>query len=490
MSQQVGWFRNKYQTPGGATFAPNVDINEIITANGYQYQATITSNIPNANLLVSMRGTIPESNIVGGSRNTSITTDSFGTATVIKDFETATSNTTFDFQTSIYNPNKLPDLNEATMAQGNVVTLSGTANKRIDVVSYSGSNTDIAKSNITVGSDIYTLYQFTTPGTFTYDITSVANVSKEIQVFTVGSGGGGANTTFQNPGGQQNCGGGGGAGGKIYTGNLTTTEGRLVCNLAVGQGGVTKLTNSSGTVNEARSNLSGTAFHTESNTLLLRTGFSSAGVFGAGYGGRQDFPNSIFFGGDGGYGQSGGGGGYAFGIGNVIQGNTPRLGRFASRPNEYYTLINSIGGGMLETQYFANVIFSGGLDANQPNIAPFYGNGNALPLSYANTTVTGNANIMIELAGETHTFGSGATGAGGVDFIYDFTGSNASYSGGGGGQFDGTYAYTGSKPLYYTGPGAGGHSHIVESGNAIDTDGKNGIVMLRHLQNGTRALSM
>ncbi len=461
MSQQFGWFKNKYQSGGGATFTPSVNLNEVITANGFQYQATITSNIPNANLLVSMRGTIPESNIVGGSRNTSITTDSFGTATVIKDFETATSNTTFDFQTSVYNPNKLPDLNEATMAQGNVVTLSGTANKRIDVASYSGNVTDIAKSNITVGSDTMTLYQFTVPGTFTFDITSVANVSKEVQVFAVGAGSGAANTTPVTFGK-----GGGGAGGNLVTGNLTFTDARIVCNATIGAGGVTNTDTNGG-----RGGGSGIFLHTDANVLVAGADAAHTGL-GEGRMGELGQGGS-----GGGVMMSAGGGGA--GGGNELDYSDPSRLPFPQAKGGYL-----LGGGATHTT-FANVIFKGGVDSNLSiNFSPSIGN--TVPLSYANTSVSGNLNIMGELAGSVGS-NTGNIGLGGVDFIHDFTGSNVSYGGGGPGQAQGV-----AFSRFYSGYGAGGYVGLnpTDPGKNVNVDGKNGIVMIRHIQNGTRALSM
>ena len=464
MSQQFGWFRNKYQTPGGATFTPNVVLNEVITANGFQYQATITSNIPNANLLVAMQGSIPESNVIGG-RNTSITTDSFGSATVIKDFETATSNVTFTFETSVYNPNKLPDLSEARMAIGNVVTLSGTANKRIDVVSYSGSNTDIAKSNITVGSDTYTLYEFQVPGTFTFDITSVANVSKEVQVFAVGAGSGGCNTTpvsFSK--------GGGGAGGNLVTGNLTFTDGRIVCNATIGAGGVTNTDTNGG-----RGGGSGIFLHTEANVLVAGADASHTGL-------GEGRTGAVGQGGSGGgvMMSAGGGGASGTSAGNKLDYSDPSSTPFPRALGGYF-----LGGGATHTT-FANVIFKGGVDSNLTiNFSPSIGN--TVPLSYANTTSTSNLDIMSDLAGSE---GSPAgNGLGGVDFIHDFTGSNVSYSGGGPGQ---NASGLSNVSGFYTGYGSGGYVGINPSdpGKNINVDGANGIVMIRHLQNGTRALSM
>ena len=461
MSQQFGWFRNKYQSPGGARFTPTVNLNEVITANGFQYQATITSNIPNANLLVAMQGTIPESNVIGG-RNTSITTDSFGSATVIKDFETATSNTTFTFETSVYNPNKLPDLSEARMAIGNVVTLSGTANKRIDVVSYSGSNTDIVKSNITVGSDTMTLYQFTVPGTFTFDITSVANVSKEVQVFAVGAGSGGSNTTpvsFSK--------GGGGAGGNLVTGNLTFTDGRIVCNATIGAGGVTNTDTNGG-----RGGGSGVFLHTEANVLVAGADASHSGL-GEGRVGVLGQGGS-----GGGVMMSAGGGGAS--NGNQLDFSDPSSLPFPKAQGGYL-----LGGGATHPT-FANVIFKGGVDSNlSVNFTPSIGT--AVPLSHANTTSSSNLDIMSDLAGSV---GSPAgDGLGGVDFIHDFTGSNVSYSGGGPGQ---NASGLSNVSGFFTGFGSGGYVGINPSdpGKNINVDGANGIVMLRHLQNGTRALSM
>lgn len=476
MSQQFGWFKNKYQTSGGATFTPNVNLNEVITANGYQYQAIITSNIPNANLLVAMQGTIPESNVIGG-KNTSITTDSFGSATVIKDFETASSNTTFTFTTSVYNPNKLPDLTEARMAIGNVVTLSGTINKRIDVVSYSGSNTDIAKSNITVGSDTYTLYEFQVPGTYTFDITSVANVSKEIQMFSVGSGTGAANVT-SGISGFEYFGGGGGAGGHLYTANLTTTEGRLVCNATIGQGGQT-LTNQAGSIDIAHGNASIVNIHDESNTLLAGAGLDPF-TYQNGMSGTY---TTEIIGGPGGLGLSGGGGGYVKSDGSakpIFVGNE----QYSSPPYVFTKGASALGGGTIsEHNSPSNVILAGGTDTNLT--LSLTSIGNIVPLSYANTSVTGNANIIAQLAGRTGNISTGGianVGVGGVDFIYDFTGSNASYSGGGAGQ--GENSATPGMPTFYTGYGAGGYV-----GN-VNVNGANGVIMLRHLQNGTRALSM
>jgi hypothetical protein len=478
MSQQFGWFKNKYQSGGGATFTPNVNLNEVITANGFQYQAIITSNIPNATIKYDMTGTILTTEIEDGLTTANITLDTNGAFTLIKDFNTVVSANTHTFSLALANPN-----NNAVFASGNTITLSGNINKRIDVVSYTGSNTDIAKSNISVGLDTYTLYQFQNPGAYTFDITSVP-VEKEIQVFTVDSGGGGANATFQNPGGALYAGGGGGAGGYLYTANLTTTENRLVCNVNIGKGGITTLRNSSASYRASSSNASQISIHNESNTLLVSAGYYD-GVYGLQRELGQGFIN------DGGFGLSGGGGGYSAisqaGSGNevVYVANTPPALSY------YRTNDNSLGGAFGEPQHSANAIFnySGGLDSLQP-ISWAGGTGNALPLSYANTSVTGNANIIYELTGEVHTFSSSATGAGGVDFIFDFTGANASYSGGAGGQFDPTWYYTGTKPLYYTGPGAGGHNHISYAGNKINTDGKDGVVMLRHLQNGDRALSM
>lgn len=470
MSQQFGWFKNKYQSGGGATFTPSVNINEIITANGFQYQATITSNIPNANLLVSMRGTIPESNIVGGDRNTSITTDSFGTATVIKDFETASSNTTFTFQSDVYNPNKLPDISDALMAQGNTVTLSGTRNNRIDVASYSGSASDINISNISVGSDTYTLYQFQVPGTFTFDITSVANVSKEVQVFTVGAGSGGSNTTPIAFGK-----GGGGAGGNLVTGNLTFTEDRIVCNATIGAGGATNTD-----ANGGRGGGSAVFLHTEPNVLVAG---ANAGHTGLGEG----TVGTVYDGGSGGGNQMSAGGGGSGG-GNQLDYSDPSRLPFPQARGGYLlggavcvpvgvTYANNVG--------IANSIFKGGVDSNlagtfTPSI------GNTVPLSYANTTSTSNIDILSDLAGSV---GSpvGNIGLGGVDFIHDFTGSNVSYSGGGPGQTNGV-----ALSRFYSGYGAGGYVGINPSdpGKNINVDGANGIVMIRHIQNGTRALSM
>lgn len=463
MSQQFGWFRNKYQTPGGATFTPVVTLNEVITANGFQYQATITSNIPNANLLVAMQGTIPESNIIGGA-NTNITTDSGGNATVIKDFETATSNVTFTFETSVYNPNKLPDLSAARMAIGNVVTLSGTANKRIDVVSYSGSNTDIAKSNITVGSDTYTLYEFQVPGTFTFDITSVANVSKEIQVFAVGAGSGGCNTTpvsFSK--------GGGGSGGTLTTGNVTFTDARLECNATIGLGGTTN-TDANGT----RGGGSGIFLHTEANVLL---GGADAAQIGLGEGRTGAVGQG---GSGGGFSMSAGGGGAGSSAGNKLDYSSPSSTPFPRALGGYY-----LGGGATHTS-FANVIFKGPTDSNFTlNYTPSIGN--IVPLSYANTTSTSNIDILGDLAGSEGS--PGGDGLGGVDFIHDFTGSNVSYSGGGPGQ---NASGLSNVSGFYTGYGSGGYVGINPSdpGKNINVDGANGIVMIRHLQNGTRALSM
>ena len=74
-SNNFGWFANRYRTPGGVPFVPTVNIEEIITANGFQYQGTITSNIPNATVNYNMDGTLPTSEIVGGVRTAQLTNE-------------------------------------------------------------------------------------------------------------------------------------------------------------------------------------------------------------------------------------------------------------------------------------------------------------------------------------------------------------------------------------------------------------------------------
>ena len=142
------------------------------------------------------------------------------------------------------------------------------------------------------------------------------------------------------------------------------------------------------------------------------------------------------------------------------------------------------GGGHLGN-YVANAILSGGVDSN---VATYIsGTGNAVPLSYANTSAVGNANIIAELTGAPGNLvvgGVANVGFGGVDFIFDFTGTNVSYSGGSAGEGSNPQNTT-ARPLYFTGKGAGGTIHT-----GVNTPGANGVVMLRHLQNGTRSLSM
>ena len=88
--------------------------------------------------------------------------------------------------------------------------------------------------------------------------------------------------------------------------------------------------------------------------------------------------------------------------------------------------------------------------------------------------------------------GIGYGGNGGSEFFHDFTGSNVAYSGGGGGSASSNISVS---PVN----GANGYTTVnYGSGGAISwdgtafttTDGANGVVILRHTQNGPRALSM
>lgn len=316
MSQRFGWFRNKYQSGGGATFTPSVVLNEVITANGSQYQATITSNIPNATIKYNLNGNILASEILDGITTANITLDSGGNATLIKDFNTSVTSNTHTFNTVLTNPNT-----NDTFTTGNTITFSGNINLNTQVYTTDafggGGSTPLApQGNATVGNVTYTSYKFDSIGVTNFVVTSFAN-NLDIQGFAVGGGGG--------SGGVGNTPGGGGAGGGLTESNIVNirpaghiydpdydySNSIFPCSANVGSGGNAGANVSSGTSGDGAN---GTQTTVIVNSNVEITGFSliappgSGGrspLNGSGIGSTSGFQFSY---GAGGFGQAPGGG--------------------------------------------------------------------------------------------------------------------------------------------------------------------------------------
>ena len=203
-----GWFRNKYQKPGGTSFTPTVNIEETLAGNGLQYTATISTNLPNTTFDFDLVGNVTTAEVMNEPLTGNITTDSGGNATLVRNANVAITSDLHTFQTHIQNPHT-----SSNMAIGNTVTLSGTINKNIQLVRTGNQGT---VSNVTIANVEYTLYSFTDPGNTSIAMTVLSD-TQDFETFAVGGGGGGGG--HHNP--SQNNNGGGGSGGTMVAANIT-----------------------------------------------------------------------------------------------------------------------------------------------------------------------------------------------------------------------------------------------------------------------------
>ena len=284
MSQTIfGWFRNKFQTPGAPSFTPTVNIEETLAANGLQYTATITSNLPSTTLDFDLIGNVTTAEVSNQPLTGNITTDSGGNATLVRNANVAITSDLHTFQTHIQNP-----FTSSNLAIGNTITLSGTINKNIQLARSGNQGT---VSNVTIANVEYTLYSFTDPGNTAITMTVLAD-SEDFSTFAVGGGGGGGG--FHNP--SQNNSGGGGSGGTMVAANITINN-ASVFHANVGAGG------SAGAHGVFAFQGGDSLVGTSSNSIQYLKGT------GGRPGSNGNFSSPNFFGGNGGIGYSGGGGG-------------------------------------------------------------------------------------------------------------------------------------------------------------------------------------
>jgi len=216
-STKIGFFKNK-NNAGNTTvsFTPTFAFNESVANANLTYTCNLSTNLPNTAIKYNIGGTIDDTEFLTGSvRSANITLDTNGNATISFTANTAISSDARTFRLEIINPNS-----NTIIANTNFHTLSGSLSNGIQIIP-EGSNT-YQQSEITVGSTVFTLYEFnanvgTVSGTTAlqgYDIKSVIANGPVLDVLTVGAGGG-AGTS-----GLFSGGGGGGGGGVSYYTNI------------------------------------------------------------------------------------------------------------------------------------------------------------------------------------------------------------------------------------------------------------------------------